>query len=66
MLTEMPETTTPGGTQPDVALNRSRPTCRQVMNAAIAVALALTFAGVIALLIIAQPFADAVGGCGGG
>jgi hypothetical protein len=30
------------------------------------VALMLSFAGVIALLIIVQPFADAAGGCGGG
>jgi hypothetical protein len=30
------------------------------------VALMLSFAGIIALLIIAQPFTGAVGGCGGG
>jgi hypothetical protein len=38
----------------------------QVRSTAIAVALTLAFAGVIALLIIAQPFTDAAGGCGGG
>lgn len=38
----------------------------QVRSTAIAVALMLSFAGIIALLIIAQPFTGAVGGCGGG
>jgi hypothetical protein len=38
----------------------------QVRGTAIAVALMLSFAGVIALLIIAQPFTGAAGGCGGG
>jgi hypothetical protein len=71
MLTEVPETTRAGAAEVDVGLSQSGlpravPPRRQVRNAALAVALLLSFASVIALLIIAQPFADAAGGCGGG
>jgi hypothetical protein len=60
-MTEPTVTEVPGTVQAGANLGY-----HQVRGTAIAVALMLLFAGVIALLIIAQPFTGAAGGCGGG
>ena len=43
-----------------------RPGHGRVRGLLVAAALLVPFAGIIAVLIVAQPFADAAGGCGGG
>ena len=61
-----PEPGQPESARPGPVQGRANRGNHQVRSTAIAVALMLSFAGVIALLIIVQPFADAAGGCGGG
>jgi hypothetical protein len=61
-----PAVTSATVTEPEDRASGPRPERHRVRNALIAAALLLSFAGVIAVLIIAQPFTDAVGSCGGG